>query len=339
MAYLNGTATDPENDPLTINWSKQSGPGAVTFADPKVAKTTATFSMEGDYVLALEANDGKHSAVSDTVSVKVTPAPVVNHPPTLASIGDKTMAEGDHLSFTVQATDPDKDPITYSASGTPKSAVFETSTGKFTFDPDYNQSGDYTVTFSASDGKGGSDSETIKVTVTNTNRVPVAKATAPQEVKVGEKVTLDGSGSADPDGDTLTYEWKQLSGPKASLSGATTATPAFTPQQAATYVFQLVVRDGESPSQPVQVTIIAKSSGGGSQTGNHTNDNGFPGGTMGLAAVIAVAIAVVFIVIMLLLLKGRKKQRGYGQAYGQQAYWPQPQDQGQQWDQGWNGQE
>jgi hypothetical protein len=121
-----------------------------------------------------------------------------------------------------------------------------------------------------------------------------------------------------------------------SLSGTTTATPAFTPQQAASYVFQLVVRDGESPSQPAQVTIIAKSSGGGGQTGNHTNGDVFPGGSMGLVAVVGVAIAVVFIVAMLLLLKGRKKPQAWQQGYGQQ-YWGPPQEAGQKPYDYWDG--
>ena len=37
----------------TAMWSKESGPGAVTFADPKALITTATFSALGPYVLKL----------------------------------------------------------------------------------------------------------------------------------------------------------------------------------------------------------------------------------------------------------------------------------------------
>ena len=51
-------------------WSKESGPGAVTFADPKSAVTTATFSKPGPYVLKLTANNGQTSA-SSTLSVEV----------------------------------------------------------------------------------------------------------------------------------------------------------------------------------------------------------------------------------------------------------------------------
>ncbi|MGH7340082.1 MAG: Ig-like domain-containing protein [Candidatus Rokuibacteriota bacterium] len=61
-AALAGTAGDDGlPDPparLTVAWSKTSGPGSVTFADPAAATTTATFSAPGDYVLRLDADDG-----------------------------------------------------------------------------------------------------------------------------------------------------------------------------------------------------------------------------------------------------------------------------------------
>ena len=55
-------------------WSKESGPGTVTFADPKALITTATFSALGPYVLKLTVTDGEsiHSS-SLHVSVEAPP--------------------------------------------------------------------------------------------------------------------------------------------------------------------------------------------------------------------------------------------------------------------------
>ena len=55
-------------------WSKESGPGAVTFADPKALITTATFKTPGVYVLKLTVDDGQTKAAS-TLNVKVETAP------------------------------------------------------------------------------------------------------------------------------------------------------------------------------------------------------------------------------------------------------------------------
>jgi DUF1680 family protein len=68
--------TPPPTGPTpTVTWSKQSGPGNVTFEDTKVLATTAKFSASGDYVLRLTADNGQ-TTTSSTLKVKVaTPPP------------------------------------------------------------------------------------------------------------------------------------------------------------------------------------------------------------------------------------------------------------------------
>jgi uncharacterized protein len=57
-----------------VAWSKAEGPGEVSFADPKAAVTTATFSKPGDYSLRLKA--GKSPLAGEaTVNVKVESRP------------------------------------------------------------------------------------------------------------------------------------------------------------------------------------------------------------------------------------------------------------------------
>lgn len=91
---------------------------------------------------------------------------------------------------------------------------------------------------------------------------PTANAGGDQTVDEGALVTLDGSGSNDLNGDTLTYTWSQLSGPQVSLNLTDPVHPTFTAPLAAvggdTLTFQLIVNDGQSDSDPDTVDIIVK---------------------------------------------------------------------------------
>jgi hypothetical protein len=74
-ATLDGTVTDDglPNPPATVTttWSKQSGPGTVTFGDASLVDTTATFSEAGTYVLRLTADDSDLTAFDEvTIIVK-----------------------------------------------------------------------------------------------------------------------------------------------------------------------------------------------------------------------------------------------------------------------------
>ena len=85
---------------------------------------------------------------------------------------------------------------------------------------------------------------------------PVADAGPPQIVPAGT-VTLNGSASYSPDGDTLTYQWTQTGGPSASISGANTATATFTAAASSFYTFRLTVRapSGLQGSATTTVTV------------------------------------------------------------------------------------
>jgi len=61
---------------VTVEWTKYSGPGIVTFGNPAQAATTASFSMPGTYTLMINARDGVHAAARDAVVVHVV-LPVV----------------------------------------------------------------------------------------------------------------------------------------------------------------------------------------------------------------------------------------------------------------------
>ena len=63
--------------------------------------------------------------------------------------------------------------------------------------------------------------------VKEANTPPTASAGPDQIVNERVTVTLDGSGSSDPDGDTLSYSWIQIGDLSATLSKSNTASPTF----------------------------------------------------------------------------------------------------------------
>ncbi|AGP37953.1 M36 family metallopeptidase [Sorangium cellulosum] len=77
-------------------------------------------------------------------------------------------------------------------------------------------------------------------------RGPAADAGADQAVAVGELVTLDASGSSDPEEDELTFSWTQTAGPAVELLGDGARATFVAPEVAAatTLAFEVKVSDG-----------------------------------------------------------------------------------------------
>lgn len=92
------------------------------------------------------------------------------------------------------------------------------------------------------------------------NEPPVASATAVPIVVVGDQVTLNGSGSSDPDDDALSYLWTlgTPAGSTAVLSDETTVSPTFVADLEGSYEATLVVNDGQVDSNPASVTVVAE---------------------------------------------------------------------------------
>ncbi len=79
------------------------------------------------------------------------------------------------------------------------------------------------------------------------NAPPVANAGADVISAPGAPVSLDGSGSYDPENSPLTFFWTQESGTGVTIVNPTSATPSFT-GPAGTYTFRLTVSDGARSS-------------------------------------------------------------------------------------------
>jgi hypothetical protein len=119
-----------------------------------------------------KANDGLVDSNNATVEITVN---VINDPPVLTSIGNKSVDEETLLSFTTTASDHDipVQTLTFSLVGEPEGASIDPGTGAFTWTPSEAQGLDtYTFNVCISDGA-LDDCETIEVTVNEVNVAPV----------------------------------------------------------------------------------------------------------------------------------------------------------------------
>lgn len=99
-------------------------------------------------------------------------------------------------------------------------------------------------------GGGGGD------TSGETNSAPIADAGYDQRVKVGDIVTLDGSLSSDPDNDSLTYKWEQLSGDHVDLTNLSGVQTQFTAKGVSEFRLTVTDPEGLTSSDTCAVQII-----------------------------------------------------------------------------------
>jgi hypothetical protein len=113
-------ATDPDGDALTLTASNL--PIGATFRDN--GDGTGIFSWTPDYTQAgtyPKVTDNGSPVQSDSEQVTITVGDV-NRPPALNTIGAKSVDEDSLLTFTITASDPDGDDLTYSAGNVPTGA-------------------------------------------------------------------------------------------------------------------------------------------------------------------------------------------------------------------------
>lgn len=95
----------------------------------------------------------------------MTALPRLNLAPVLGFLGNQTVFKEQPLHFTVPATDPDNDPVTYSAAALPAGAMINSSNGTFSWMPTAGQIGSYPITFNVTDARGLSAAATTLITV------------------------------------------------------------------------------------------------------------------------------------------------------------------------------
>ncbi len=256
-------SSDPDGDPLMFDWVLEQSPSGSTAAITDTGSETPTFQpdLPGPYDFSLVVFDGKLE--SPPARVTITGLAAGNRAPIADAGSDQSVSTGTTVQLDgTNSADPDGSPLTHawSIADAPagSAAVLSdatSSTPSFVADLD----GTWTLELVVHDGELSSSPDTVVVIAATGNRSPIAHAGADVTVGIGETVTLDGTGSSDPDGDSLNYAWSidtKPSGSTATITGDTQARPTFGPDRPGDYEISLVVSDGavQSPLDRVVVT-------------------------------------------------------------------------------------
>jgi PKD repeat protein len=242
---LVGSGSDPDGDPLSFSWAFGDG---TTGSGASVAHA---YAEPGSYVAVLTVSDGRGGSAVAEAAVTVTsppPPPPANRVPTASAGGPYTGTAGQPLALSGSGSDPDGDPLTYEwtfGDGATGSGPAPAHT--------YATAGQYTVTLTVRDGRGGEASATTTAAIVRPNGTPTARASGPPTGETGEALTFRGADSSDPDGDLLTYAWDFGDG--SPISTETNPSHAFS--QAGSYAVSLTVTDpfNAADSASVSVTI------------------------------------------------------------------------------------
>ena len=218
------SASDPEGALLSFAidnrpaWASFDGSSGRLSGTP----TAAQAGMYGNIVIS--ATDGASFTALAPFGIEVT-APA-NAPPQISGSPAGTVTAGQSYVFTPAASDADGNPLTFSVSGKPSWAGFDTATGRLSGTPTSTQVGTYgSIVISVSDGQASAALPAFAIEVNAVpNRAPTIAGTPTTSVTEGQAYSFTPTAS-DPDGDTLLFSiqnrpaWATFSSSTGRLSG------------------------------------------------------------------------------------------------------------------------
>ena len=156
-------ASDPDGQ--TLSFSIVNRPAWATFSSTtgRLSGTPSSSHVGTTSNIVITASDGAVSASLPAFSITVAAA---NRAPTISGTPLTSVTAGQAYAFTPTASDPDGQTLTYSISGRPSWATFNTSTGRLSGTPATSDVGTYSgITISVSDGTASASLAPFSITV------------------------------------------------------------------------------------------------------------------------------------------------------------------------------
>ena len=231
---------------------------------------TVPYALSAVLLLATACGGGGRQGAAPAAAIQVPiQAPIAHAGPDQAVSSGATVAQDGSAS-----TDFSGLPLTYAWTAPAGSTLSAVSVARPTFTAPILAPGAPPValafTLVVSNGQLSSSPASVTITVNAPplpNPAPIAHAGTNQAVLAGATVTLDGSLSADPDGEPLSFAWTAPAGASITLTGAATAHPTFVAPAVpsgsppVTLTFTLVVSDAHATSVPATVSVTVSPSG------------------------------------------------------------------------------
>ncbi|WP_298272838.1 putative Ig domain-containing protein, partial [Geobacter sp.] len=239
-------AADP-NKGDKVTYGLPTAPAGMTI-DPNLGVITWTpdATQVGVNHVVVQATDSGYLYVTQAFDITVSSG-VTNSPPTITSAPVASATDNVAYSYTVVATDPNNDSLTYSLAGAPAGMTIS---GNVISWPS-PVAGSYSLTVTVNDGKGGTVSQNWLLTVTHVNRPPVINTTA---LPAGTDAASYSSqvDATDPDKDALSYS---LLYQPVGLTISSTGLLSWASPVAGTYTFNVTVTDSNQASTTKSFTF------------------------------------------------------------------------------------
>ncbi|WP_287699209.1 putative Ig domain-containing protein [Microcystis sp. M046S2] len=261
--------TDIDGDTLTVSVTQlpDNSKGRITLADGTVINVGDEISINsltsllyrpladvngngGNFVYTV--SDGKGGNDSQTISFIINPSKLIvsavpsNNAPEFTTNPELEIIVGNDYSYDANAVDADNDTLFYSLSLAPDGLTIDNNTGILSWKSP--TIGNYNISISVEDGKGGKDTQTYNLgVVTNVidsqlNRPPVFVSNPVVYGNLNSEYRYDAD-ATDADNDNLTYS--VINAPNGLVINQNTGVVTFTPTVSGATEITLQVNDGK----------------------------------------------------------------------------------------------
>mgnify|MGYP000259455493 CR=1 FL=1 len=245
VTLTGSNSTDPDGSITKYEWDV-TGEGSIDSTDETI---TRVFKDPGTHVVALTITDNDGNTDTDTMAVEVTSSSSLE---AKATASPSTVKVGEDVILTgSDSNDQDGSITKYEWDVTGEGSIDATNE---TITRAFKRPGTHEVTLTVTDEEGNTDTDTTTVEVAS--GPPVANISLSSSVvEVGERVTLTGSNSTDPDGSITKYEW-DVTGEGSIDATEETITRVF--KESGTHTVTLTITDsgGNTDTIQRQVTVV-----------------------------------------------------------------------------------